>query len=282
MNPLPTVIIEDIPANREALKQMLGQECPYVQVLGAADNIQAAKELIMQNHPKLVFLDIELKGATSFDLLDMLNREDAIDFEIIFFTAHGKFEYANRAIEFSALPLLTKPVDPKKLRRHVEKAYEKIKDRQNLVQFKTQIEALLQSLNNPGNFGRIAFHLTKGVIEFVEVDDILYLKADTTVTQVHLLENKITAVKNLGFYKKLLLPNYHFFAISNSLLINLKHVKRYSHRDLCVTFNNGVKVFASRRGGQNLRDFLSRNKSEFGSIQDNLLERWIGRLFGRR
>ncbi|MCP3931532.1 MAG: response regulator transcription factor [Bacteroidetes bacterium] len=275
---LNTVIVEDIPANREALKTLLKNECPNVKVLGEAGTIEEAEKVISQVNPNLVFLDIEIRKATSFDLLDKLHKENAINFEIIFFTAHGRYEYATRAIEFSALDFLSKPVDPKKLRIAVEKAAMKL-DQQ---QYKSQVELLLETLSFP-NFKskRIAFHLTKSIIEFVEVDTIIYLEADSTITHIHLEGgNMLSAMRNMGHYSKLLLPDHNFFPISNSLLINLDFVKRYNHNELAVSLINGQSLYASRRGGKDFKRFLSDNKGEYGRIRRAGMKGVLRRLFG--
>ena len=279
MTTVQSVIVEDIPANREALKKMLAEECPYVQVLGDAETIEEGEALINKVKPQLVFMDIEIKRATSFDLLEKLHQTGAIDFEIIFFTAHGTYEYATRAIEFSALDFLTKPVDPVKLRHAVEKAIAKL----NLKPNNAQIELLLETLRTP-NFKskRIAFHLIKGIIEFVKVDDIVYLEADGTVTYVHLKDgDKLTAMRNLGHYSKLFLSDYNFFPISNSLLVNMDYVKRYNHNELNVLLTNGEHIYASRRGGQDFKRYLDDNKGKFGNVQGGRLREALKRLVGR-
>lgn len=276
---IKAVIIEDIPDNREALTTLLASECPEVKIIGEADTVDSGYQLIKRKQPALVFMDIQLKDGTGFDILGELFEEDAIDFEVIFCTAHGNFENATKAIQYSALDFITKPIGQDKLVQAVQKANRKL----NKKQYTEQIAELLSNLSKPQSTKarRIAIHLIKGVIEFVEVDNIIRMEADGAMTKVY-LENgkKLTAVKNLGSYSKLLTSDYNFFPISNSIVVNLDYVKRYKHAELTVTLINGESIFASRRGGQDFKKFLNDNKSRFGDLQSSGITGFFKKLLG--
>lgn len=278
MRKLNTIILEDTVANREALKKILAQKCPQIFIVGEANNQDEAYELIKSERPFLVFMDIQMREGTSFDLLERLHKEGAVDFEIIFITAFGKYEYATKAIEFSALDFLTKPIDSEKLVSAVEKAEKRIQNQQHNEQITLLLENLTRSSNRSK---RIAFHLTKGIIEFVQVDEIIYLEADKTICTVFLKDGtKLTAMKNLGHYSKLLIADYDFFPISNSYLVNINFVKRYNHSELTVKLTNDKYLYASRRGGQEFKKYLNDNKKEFGDLQNDGMLSFLKRLFG--
>lgn len=276
MRKINTLLVEDTAANRKALRLLLEQKCPQVQLLGEAETLDEAYRLIKELKPELVFLDIQMKEGTSFDLLETLYREQAINFEIIFVTAHGKFEYATRAIEYSALDFLTKPIDSGKLRAAVQKAEKKL-DAQNQQK---QVSLLLELLQQPGSKSRkIAFHSVKGILELVEIDHISWLEADGKVTKVHLSEGKnFTALRNLGHYSRMLIAERQIFPVSNKALVNLDQVKKYNHRELTVTLNDGTTIYASRRGGQDLKHFLTESQ-EYGGLQSSSLKKLLGRFF---
>ena len=90
----------------------------------------------------------------------------------------------------------------------------------------------------------------------------------------------LKAAKNLGFYSKLLVMDYNFFRISNQLLVNVDHVKRYSHRERAVQLSNGKALVASRLGGRDFKEYLSnpissRHKSSsFSSLFKSLFKRF--------
>jgi two-component system LytT family response regulator len=260
------IIIEDMPANREVLRHMLQEYCPEVIVSGEAETVEQGYELVKKEQPDLVFLDIQFDRETSFKLLDDLYAEDAINFEIIFVTGVGNYENVTRAIEFSALDLIHKDfLTSDKLKKAVEKAARKL----SRPQYNRQIEMLLDLLGKSGGRSRrIAFHLPRGVIEFVQVDDIVVLEADGVVTYVRLSNGtKFTAMKNLGHYSKLLTAEYDFFQISSDTVVNLDYVKRYNHSELTLTLTDGSHLIAARRGGQDFRRYLSENK-KYGKVEE--------------
>lgn len=279
MHMLKAIMVEDMLANREVLRTMLTELCPQVELVGEAENVEQGYHLIKSARPDIVFLDIQLDRETSFDLLDRLHEEDAIGFEIIFITGVGTFENVTRAIEFSALDFIHKPISEDKLVQAVEKAAKRI----NKPQYNRQIELLLDILSHPTQKSRrIAFHLLKGIIEFVPVDDVVLLEADGPMTHIRLRDgSKLTAMKNLGHYSRLLTSDFNFFQISNDKVVNLDFVKRYNHAELTLTMLDGSRLIAARRGGQDLRRFLSEHKA-FKNIEDKggllgLLKQLLGK-----
>lgn len=279
MHMLKAIMVEDMLANREVLRTMLTELCPQVELVGEAENVEQGYHLIKSARPDIVFLDIQLDRETSFDLLDRLHEEDGIGFEIIFITGVGTFENVTRAIEFSALDFIHKPISEDKLVQAVEKAAKRI----NKPQYNRQIELLLDILSHPTQKSRrIAFHLLKGIIEFVPVDDVVLLEADGPMTHIRLRDgSKLTAMKNLGHYSRLLTSDFNFFQISNDKVVNLDFVKRYNHAELTLTMLDGSRLIAARRGGQDLRRFLSEHKA-FKNIEDKggllgLLKQLLGK-----
>lgn len=249
------IIIEDVPATRVTLKNILSKEFNQIRVVGEAGSVNEGYQLIKQQHPELVFMDIQLEDGTSFDILTQLQAEEAVNFGIVFFTAYGNYEYATKAIEYSALDFISKPIDAQKLQKAVTKAEARI----NQEGYKNQVALLLETLtNNTNKSQRIAIHLIRGIIEFVDVERIMYLEADGTMTKVYLEKGAtLHAAKNLGSYGKLLKKDYDFYSISNSIIVNLAFVKRYIHRELTVKLLDGTLLSASRRGGQDFKNIVN-------------------------
>lgn len=116
------VIVDDERLARNDLKLMLSEH-PEVQVVGEADSLQKAFEIINDLTPDVVFLDIQLSGETGFDLLDRLDR-DKVKFKVIFVTAYS--QYASRASEVKALDYLLKPIDPNRLAYAIKRLSEEL------------------------------------------------------------------------------------------------------------------------------------------------------------
>lgn len=120
--------------------------------------------------------------------------------------------------------------------------------------------SFVQSRNKiPPN--RISIPLRQGIIELVQIEDILYIESNTQICYVHLRDStKLTAFKGLSYFKGLLLEDHNFFAINDKILINLNYLQRYNHKELAVTLTDKKILNASRRGGQRLRKFLQDKK----------------------
>ena len=114
---MKAVIIEDERQAINALSQEIQDNCPDIQITGHAATVKEGLRLILKEQPELVFLDIQLKDGTGFELLEELG---IYDFKVIFTTAFG--QYALQAIKISALDYLLKPIDPEELVRAVNKA----------------------------------------------------------------------------------------------------------------------------------------------------------------
>ena len=115
------IIVDDEDASRITLKALLGRYVPDVQIIAEAVDVESGLATIKQFTPDLVFLDIQMPDGSGFRLLEMLPE---IDFDVIFTTAFD--QYAIKAIKFSALDYLLKPIVPDDLKKAVEKHREKI------------------------------------------------------------------------------------------------------------------------------------------------------------
>src|SRR3546814_1183305 len=89
------LIIEDEVNNREYLRQMRDRFAD-IAVMGEAGTAEEGIRLIRGVKPDLVFMDIEMPGASGFECLE---RVRDLNFEIIFVTAYD--HYALNAIKFS-------------------------------------------------------------------------------------------------------------------------------------------------------------------------------------
>jgi len=145
------LIIEDEPQAISALKQELSLHCPEVTILDTAQNVVDGISKVKQHQPDLIFLDIQLSDGLGFDILQEFDR---INFKIIFTTAYS--QYAIKAIKFSALDYLLKPIDATELKKAVAKSTE-----QNQSKINKKIELFLHNQNN--NNKRIALQTSDGV-----------------------------------------------------------------------------------------------------------------------
>ena len=236
---MKAVIVEDEVHSRETLRNLIEEFCPDVQVSGMAGSVKEAVEIIRQVKPNIVFLDIELQIGTGFDVLAQLSD---LTFDVVFTTAYE--HYAIRAIKFSSLDYLLKPIDLEELQHALQKA----KMHQNESALKQQYEILLANMAGKG-MKRICLS-TADRFEFVHVDEIVLCEANGSYTNVYLKGNKkIMVSKNLKEYETLLAEE-NFMRVHNSFLINLSEVKQFVKTEggyILMNDNQQVSISPKRR-----------------------------------
>ncbi|KXO00065.1 response regulator [Aequorivita aquimaris] len=235
---LKTIIVDDEKHSRETLKNLVTEFCNDVEVTMTASNIMEAISAIRAHRPDLVFLDIELQSGTGFDILDQL--ED-VHFEVIFTTAFE--QYALKAVKFSSLDYLLKPIDLDELQKALEKA-KKAKDKKS---YSKQLETLIYNLKQPQPSNHRICLATVDGYEFINVEEIIYCKAEGSYTTFKLTNGPSLLVsKHLKEYENLL-NEQHFMRVHNSYLINLNEVRKYVKADGgYILMNNGETVSISR------------------------------------
>lgn len=236
---IKTLIIEDEQKSSEMLVAMLEKNCEFVKVIGAAKNVKEAVELIKQQKPDLVFLDISMPDGSGFDLLEQVQ---GYKFELIFATASD--QYAIRAIKYSACDYLLKPIDVEELKLAVDKVVQK----KNAVPSMDNLNFLIQQLKRvDDNFQKITLP-TGNAFEVVNIKDIIRCEADGSYTTFFLTDKRKFMVSfGLKHYEDLL-PEADFIRIHHHHLINMNHVLRYLKEDSgYAVMSDNSKLEISRR-----------------------------------
>ncbi len=244
------VIIDDEKKCVSLLKHLIDTHCTDIKVVAEADNAAQGINAIKIHQPDLVFLDIEMPDKTGFELLTSLPE---INFDIIFTTAYN--HYAIKAIRFSALDYLLKPVDLDELKNAVGRVFKK----HNKKEHRESIDLLVNNIRSlQPNFSRITLSTQDGLV-ILHVTEIVYCEASGTYT-IFFLKNKekIIVSKTLKEYEELLSGHY-FFRVHNSYLVNLNEVKKYIKGDGgSVMMSNGDEVFVSKRKKEEFLQALNR------------------------
>ena len=101
------LIVDDEEQSCDLIENLLHQYFPFVQT-DQCDKVDMAVSKIESDPPDLIFLDIQMRGETGFDLLDKIQVR-----AVIFITAYS--EFAIKAFRYSATDYLLKPIDKAKL-----------------------------------------------------------------------------------------------------------------------------------------------------------------------
>jgi two-component system LytT family response regulator len=199
------IIVDDERLARKDLRSLL-TEYDSIEIVGEADSVASAKQLIDETDPDLIFLDIQMPGESGFDLLEKAD----VEAKVIFVTAFD--EYAIRAFEVDAIDYLLKPVNPDRLRNAIERLEREAPNRYERRKKLEYDGALLLTINN---------HL-----KFVRVSSILSVQAAGDYSELTLREGKKGLVLKSMLEWEDRLPENHFCRIHRSAIINVEYIDR--------------------------------------------------------
>jgi two-component system, LytTR family, response regulator len=229
------IIVDDELHCVDMLRWQLEKYFPQVQVIAGCSSGKEAIPIIKEQRPDLVFLDIEMPHMNGFEMLQSLTR---IDFDIIFTTAYDQF--AIRAIKFSALDYLLKPIDKDEL----QGALHKINTHPARFISTQQLDLLLSNIQQVRN------GLQKKGYEMVFAQNIVRCESDSNYTSIFLKNgSKIIVSKTLKEVEEML-EGHHFFRVHHSHLINLNEVIKYVRGDggyVLMSDNSAVTVARSKK-----------------------------------
>lgn len=112
------VIIDDARTAIDALRQELAVYRDF-EIKGTAANGAKGKKMIMDLHPNLLFLDVELPDILGLNLLNEIRDEVFWDMKVVFYTSFDK--YLLQALRESAFDFLLKPFEPEDLKVIIER-----------------------------------------------------------------------------------------------------------------------------------------------------------------
>lgn len=228
------VIIEDEKASSAYLKKIVQQQFPQLAITAICDNVQDAVQALKTYSPDIVYLDVEIKMGTGFDVLKQAPDRT---FEVIFTTAFNNF--AIDAFRYHAVDYLLKPLQAVQVVEATERCLERLKVKTD----HSNINKLLEQLQQPATQKVKLPVYTPDGIELLETADIVYAEAKSNYTDLWLKTGKkITASRKLKEIEDSLPPQL-FFRIHHSFVVNLQYVVRYQRgRGGYVILYNGSSL----------------------------------------
>ncbi|HEX6227034.1 MAG TPA: LytTR family DNA-binding domain-containing protein [Chryseolinea sp.] len=234
------ILVDDEKHCRETLSIQLEKYCSEVQLLAQCNSAVQGLEAIAQYQPDVVFLDVEMPKMNGFEMLQQFSH---IPFEVIFTTGYDA--YAIKAIRFSAIDYLLKPINKDELRKAVSKVSQKAGH--NLNQ---QFDILLERLGTKHmSLQKIALPTLDG-FELVPLDNILHCEADSNYTHVVLKHGKKVLVSRTLKEIEELLDGHAFLRVHHSYLVNLNEIIRYIRGEggyVIMSDNTSITVSRSRK-----------------------------------
>jgi two-component system, LytTR family, response regulator len=204
------LIVDDEHSGRTSLKILLSRGFGLMfNKISTSSTLDDAINKAILNVYDLIFLDIELKGHSGFELLPHLKSGT----KVIFVTAYS--EFAIMAIKQQAFDYILKPINPIELKECMSRFQKEISNSQT-VKYLT-IRKSGESLP-------------------ISLDEIEFIRADGPYSHIF-TENKMqhTTARTLKDLKKIL--GHGFIRIHKSYLVNRNMIKSYK-KDMLTTINN--------------------------------------------
>jgi two-component system LytT family response regulator len=239
---IKALIIDDERLARSELKRLL-EAFPKIQVAGEAANAEEALKLIDEQHPDLLFLDIQMPGKTGFDLLEMI--ETGVP-EVIFTTAYD--EYAIKAFEYNALDYLLKPIEPQRL----AEAIRKVEEHEDQEIRKEDNSRVLGEHNQ-------VFVKDGEKCWFVKLGKIRLFESMGNYVRLHFDDQKPLILKSLNALEERL-DGKTFFRANRKHIINLQWIEKiepWFSGGLLVTLKGGDRIEISRRQAIRFKELMS-------------------------
>jgi two-component system LytT family response regulator len=221
---LSTIIIDDEAHSIERLTLLLEAHCPEIYLKESFTSPHEGLHAIQTLKPDLVFLDVQMPDMTGFELLSKVKN---FDFQIIFITGYEK--YAIQAIRMGALDYLVKPIEIEELKNATQKAFNRSRD----LMTQQQIEIILQRYNHhtSKDFSKILLPIALNKYETVDVQDIIYCKAEGSYTIVYFKNGKERLISQSLNYMESLLAEFNFLRVHRSFVVNMSEVLSYTKGD---------------------------------------------------
>jgi two-component system LytT family response regulator len=240
------IIVENDLAYLESLK-LLMSNVSEINLVQTCSDVESAYLAISELKPDLVFLDIMLDGGTAFDLLAKFRQ---FEFEIVFTTAYD--EYALKAIQLSALHYLLKPYSLIEIQEVLNRM--NMRKRNELL-----VKNLLTNLSQKDHSQHRIALKTTNEIELIELQNVVYCKADNNYTVFHLQGGqKITVSTTIKKFDDLLFQK-DFLRVHQSYLVNLRNARKFIKTDGgSILMSDGTNIPVSRRKHDELSKAIER------------------------
>ncbi len=242
MKQLKAVIVEDSRLARNELKELI-KNYKVMELIGEAENVDEAFDLIRNTCPDIVFLDIHMPEKDGFELLEMLDEVPII----VFTTAYD--EYAIKSFEYNAFDYLLKPINSTRFSKTMERIIENF----------SQLENTTEKKEDEFDIEKQIFIKDGERCWLVKIKDIAVFEIVGNYTRIFFDNNKPLMYKSLAQIEKKL-PATHFFRANRQQIINIHQVKNvvtWFNGKLKIEMKSGKEIEISRRQSVLFKEWLT-------------------------
>ena len=223
------IIIEDEKPAARLLQRKLEKLSIQVDVL--LHSVQESIEWFEKNeHPDLIFLDIQLSDGLSFEIFD----KTAIKSAVIFTTAYD--EYALRAFKLNSIDYLLKPIDEEDLETAVNKFKTNLPKKEVINLDFEQIKKMLQNPFEKIYKSRFTIKIGQH-LKVITIGEIECFFSENKGTYIHTFDNRNYLIDGTLELLENELDPKNFFRISRKYIIPLKSIK-----EIQIHSNSRLKI----------------------------------------
>jgi len=248
---MKVIIIEDEKPSARRLQRMLNKLHLEAEVM--LHSVEESIHWFQNNeHPDLIFLDIQLSDGLSFEIFETVDIKSAI----IFTTAYD--EYALKAFKLNSIDYLLKPIDDEDLETAVSKYKDRAPQKQAVTLDFNDIKKLL--VNPLDREYKKRFSIKVGQhLKLINIDDIECFYSENKGTYVHTTEGRNYLLDTTLDNLEDTLEPQTFFRINRKFFVNINAIKdmvSYTNSRLQIKLNsyNAQNVIVAR---ERVKDFKS-------------------------
>lgn len=244
---IKTILIDDEPLARSIIKEYLQGYSEIEIVQECKDGFEGVKA-IMQHHPDLIFLDIQMPKINGFEMLELVEPAPAV----IFTTAFD--EYAIKAFETHAIDYLLKPFSKERF----DKAMQKWMLQNSAVKTEAATNELLNTpAKQPDEQNRVVVKYGSN-IRIIPTQDIYYIEAYDDYVKIFTKDDYYLKKKTMNYFEQALSAT-EFLRTHRSYIVNMQQITRiepYEKNSYIALLKNGKKIPLSRTGYVRLKEEL--------------------------
>lgn len=249
------LVVDDEPVARRVLREEL-ETFADVEVIGEADNGEAALRLIVRERPDVVFLDLQMPIMSGFETISKLSGSELP--AVVILTAYD--EYAIRAFEAGAIDYLLKPVSQQRLSRSIDRVRHVLREPGRAVKELVRLQETVLPSQGQQHAPKPQKVIGRHGSEFflLHVDEVLAFQAEGDITWVITAKRKYQATQNLRSLEERF-GTTTFRRIHRGALINVNHIQKLSmltSQRWLVTLSNGTQLTVSKRQAKLVRDVI--------------------------
>jgi two-component system LytT family response regulator/two-component system response regulator LytT len=252
-----TVVVDDEGLAREELCFLLGK-IPGVEVVGQAGDGPAALDMIAQETPDLVLLDVQMPGLTGFEVARRLLSAGANP-QVVFVTAYDR--HAIEAFDVNAVDYILKPVEPGRLATAVERVRKRLVPERGGSGLPANLDRVLQLLGDRQNRReQLAVKVGERYL-LLQTDEVVHASVEDDVITV--VTNSLSGTSNYRTLDELQarLDPEVFWRVHRSHLVNINKIREivpWFSRNVILKMKDakGTEIPVSRAQTRRLREYL--------------------------